>query len=164
MLFEDIAVGQQLPPVAKGPMSAAHLVRWSASMENWHRIHYDWRFATEHDKLPDLLVSGSWKQHVLIELLTSWAGETGWLHKLKFEFRGMTTVGAVLTAWGRVSSTESRGRFGIANVDIGLKDQDGVESSPGSAIVVVQRRGGPPIPYPFDPAALDGDLQVSGHR
>jgi len=156
MFFEDIAVGQELPAVAKPPMSTAHLVRWSASMENWHRIHYDWRFATEHDKLPDVLVSGSWKQHVMIELLTRWAGDSGWLYRMKFQFRGMTTVGAALTAWGRVASTSVRGKFGVVEVEIGMTDQEGVESSPGHAVVIVQRRDGPRLPYPFDPAVLGG--------
>ena len=55
--FEDVTVGQDIPNVVKGPMSTAHIMRWSSAMENWHRIHYDWKFATEHDKLPDVMVN-----------------------------------------------------------------------------------------------------------
>ena len=47
-------------------------MRWSAATENWHPLHFDWKYATEHDGLPDVLVSGSWKQHVLIQLLSDW--------------------------------------------------------------------------------------------
>ena len=61
----------------KGPITAAHLVRWAAAMENWHRIHFDWRYATAHDGLPDVVVNGSWKQHVLMQLVTDWVGEAG---------------------------------------------------------------------------------------
>jgi hydroxyacyl-ACP dehydratase HTD2-like protein with hotdog domain len=77
MYFEDIAVGDSLAPVVKGPMTTAHIMRWSAAMENWHRIHYDWRFATQHDGLPDVLVNGSWKQHVLVQLLKDGLGNNG---------------------------------------------------------------------------------------
>lgn len=154
MYFEDVSIGQDLPALRKGPMSAAHIVRWSASMENWHRIHYDWRFATEHDKLPDILVAGSWKQHVLAQLLADWVGDSGWLWKMKFQFRGMTVAGATLTAWGRVTGKEAKGDFGVVEVEVGLKDQKGVESTPGSAIAVLQRHGGPRVPYPFDPQQL----------
>lgn len=155
MYFEDIAIGQALPTLSKGPMSVAHIMRWSASMENWHRIHYDWRFATTHDKLKDVLVAGSWKQHVLVQLLNDWVGESGWVWKMKFQFRGMTVAGTTLTAWGRVVDKELRRDFGIVEVDVGLKDQEGVESSPGSAVAVLQRRDGPRVPCPFDPRVLN---------
>lgn len=154
MYFEDIVKGQELPKVKKGPMSTAHIVRWSASMENWHRIHYDWHYATKHDHLPNVLVNGSWKQHVLMQLLTDWAGESGWLYQMNFQYRGMNVPGDTLTAWGRVTDKEQRGDFGVVSVEMGLKDQNDRETSPGTAKVVVARRGGKPVPYPFDPALL----------
>jgi acyl dehydratase len=152
--FDDVVAGQELPTIRKGPMSTAHIMRWSASMENWHRIHYDWHYATGHDKLPNVLVNGSWKQHVLVQLLTDWVGETGWLWRMKFQYRGMNVPGDTLTAWGRVNSIERQGDFGLVHVEMGLKDQNGTESSPGSATVVLPRRGGSPVPYPFNPALL----------
>ncbi len=152
--FEDVSVGQDIPSVVKGPMSTAHIMRWSAAMENWHRIHYDWKFATEHDKLPDVVVNGSWKQHVLIQLLTDFAGERGWLWKIGFQFRGMNVPGDVLTAWGQVAATELRGDYGVVRLTIGLRNDKGAEGTPGTATVVLPRRGGPAVPYPFDPACL----------
>jgi acyl dehydratase len=152
--FDDISVGQDIPNVVKGPMSVAHVMRWSSAMENWHRIHYDWKFATQHDKLPDVVVNGSWKQHVLIQLLTDWAGERGWLWKTRFQFRGMNHPGDTITAWGRVTATERRGDFGVVQLEIGLRNDKGVEGTPGTATVVLPCRGGPAVPYPFDPACL----------
>jgi acyl dehydratase len=153
--FEDIAVGQDIPALVKGPMTTAHIVRWSAAMENWHRIHYDWHYATQHDRLPDVMVNGSWKQHIMIQLLFDWAGETGWPWKIDFKFRGMNVPGDTLTAWGRVTAKEERGAFGLVSLDIGLKNQRGDEGTPGTAAVVLQKRGGPPVPYPFEPAVLE---------
>lgn len=152
--FEDVAVGQDIPSIVKGPMSTAHLVRWCAAMENWHLIHFDWRYATQVDKLPDVMVNGTWKQNVMIQLVTDWVGESGWLWKTKFQFRGMNVPGDVLTAWGRVVSAEPRGAYGVVQLDIGLRNQKGEEGTPGTATVVLPRRGGPPVPYPFDPACL----------
>ena len=60
-IFDDIEIGQDIPTVEKGPMTTAHIMRWSAAMENWHRIHYDWKYATQHDGLPDVMVNGSWR-------------------------------------------------------------------------------------------------------
>src|SRR3982074_3246718 len=139
--FEDVAVGQDIPALVKGPMTTAHIVRWSAAMENWHRIHYDWHYATQHDKLPDVMVTGSWKQPVMIQLLFDWAGEAGWPWKIDFKFRGMNVPGDTLTAWGRVTAKEERGAFGLVSLDIGLKNQRGDEGTPGTASVVLQKRG-----------------------
>ena len=55
--FEDFYVGGKLAVLEKGPLTTAHLMRWSAAMENWHKIHYDKPFAIEHDKLPGLLIN-----------------------------------------------------------------------------------------------------------
>jgi hypothetical protein len=42
----------------------------------------------------------------------------------------------------------------VCDLDIGLRDQKGVETSPGTASVVLPRRDGPSVPYPFDPKVL----------
>jgi acyl dehydratase len=157
-LFEDVAVGDELPRLAKGPMSSSHIMRWSSAIENWHRIHYDWRYATEHDKLPDIMVNGSWKQHVVIQLLTDWAGETGWVWKTSFQFRGMNVPGETLSAWGQVTRAEDLGEFGLVELKIGLVNDKGEESTPGIAHVILPKRGGPPVPYPFEPGRVPGLL------
>ena len=54
--YEDVSVRDEITPLRKGPMTSMHLMRWSSAMENWHRIHYDLPFATEHEKLPGLLM------------------------------------------------------------------------------------------------------------
>ena len=87
--FDDVKVGDELTPVVKGPMSPAHIMRWSASSENWHRIHYDYPFSTGHDKNPGLLINGSWKQHLLAQMLDEWAGLEGWVAKICFQYRAM---------------------------------------------------------------------------
>ena len=50
--FEELRVGTELPTLVRGPLSAAHLMRWSAATENWHRIHYDQPYATQIESLP----------------------------------------------------------------------------------------------------------------
>ena len=64
--FEDVAVGDELPALVRGPLTSTHVMRWSAAIENWHRIHYDQPFAVGHDGLPGLLINGSFKQHLLV--------------------------------------------------------------------------------------------------
>jgi acyl dehydratase len=152
--FDDIEIGQAIPSLDKHTITPAHLVRWSAASENWHPMHFDWRYATVHDALPDVVVNGSWKQHVMIQLLTDWVGENGWLWTLELQFRGMNFPGDRLLGWGRVVSKARRGAYGVVGVDVGLRNQRDEEGTPGNALLVLRTRGGPPVPYPFDAACL----------
>ena len=69
LYFDDVTVGQQIAAIDKGTITTTHIMRWSAAIENFHRIHYDQAFATGHDKLPGVLINGSWKQHILIQMI-----------------------------------------------------------------------------------------------
>jgi acyl dehydratase len=146
--FATVKVGDELPELVRGPLSTMHLMRFSAAIENWHRIHYDERFAVEHEGLPGLVVSGSWKQHFVAQMVRSWLVPHGWLAGIGLQFRAPDVVGDTLTAWGRVTALEERGGFGVVRCDVGIRDQHGEESSPGWATAVLPLEDGP-VPYPF---------------
>ncbi|OLT12745.1 hypothetical protein BJF78_23655 [Pseudonocardia sp. CNS-139] len=145
-VLEELAAGQELPPLVSGPLLPPHLMRWSAAIENWHRIHYDHPYAIGHEGLPGLLVNGSWKQHFVVQLLRRWAGSTAWVWKVEFRFRAMNVAGETLTAWGRITDVRPAHDFGLVEVETGIVNGDGVESTPGTAHVLVPRRDGPAIP------------------
>jgi acyl dehydratase len=144
--LEDLAVGQRITGLTRGPLLPPHLMRWSASIENWHRIHYDVPFAVAHDGLPGLLINGSWKQHFVLQLLRSWAGTTGWVWRVDFQFRGMNVAGETLTAWGEITGLDDHGDLGVVELRTGIVNEDGTESTPGTARVVVPKAGGPALP------------------
>jgi len=147
--FEDFAVGMAIGPVAKGQITTAHIMRWSASVENWHRIHYDQRFATAHDGLPDVLINGSWKQHVLVQLMKDALGPDGWLWKIRFRYQRMDVAGDSITALGEAIATQEVDRLGFVTCRIRLENQRGEISTSGAALGVVKLRDGPDVPYPF---------------
>lgn len=135
--FDCVAVGDELQSLVCGPLTPLHLMRFSAAIENWHRIHYDERFATTHDGLPGLLVSGSFKQHIVAQMLRRWAGRDGWLVSVSLQFRRMNPVGDTLTIWGAVSDLDAQAEHGLVTCTIGVRNQDGLESSPGTARVAL---------------------------
>lgn len=145
--FASIKVGDELPDFSHGALTNVHVMRWSSAIENWHRIHYDYPFATEHDGLPGLMINGSWKQHFVIQMLREWAGPDAWVAKVSFQFRAMDVADATLTAWGKVTGTELRDGLGYVDVELGIRDENGKESTPGTAQVVfpVDRA----VPYPY---------------
>ena len=149
--YEDVELGGELPRLAKGPLTTAHLMRWSAAMENWHKIHYDRPFALGHEKLPGLLINGSLKQQFMLQLLKDWVGPGGWVWKVSFQFRAMNLVDETLSVWGRVSAKRDGPGYGLVDLELGIVNEENKESTPGAATVAVPYRGGSPVPYPFVP-------------
>jgi acyl dehydratase len=147
--FNDVKVGDELPTLTKGPMTTLHIMRWSAAMENWHRIHYDAPFAKEVDGLPDVLVNGSWKQQVLCQYIKDWTGRDGWLWKIRFQFRGMDPAGNTIIAAGKVTELAEHKGLGYALIDIYLTNQLDEKTTSGAAVAVLPIRGGKPVPFPF---------------
>jgi hydroxyacyl-ACP dehydratase HTD2-like protein with hotdog domain len=155
MEFESVNVGDALPPLAKGPLTSAHLMRWSAAMENWHKIHYDQPYAVGHDKLPGLMVNGSLKQQFILTHLKNWAGLEGWVWKVRFQFRAMDVAGTTLRCWAEVVKKTRLDDFGIVELKLGIKNEADRESTPGTALIALPFRGGKPVPYPFVPPATE---------
>ena len=153
MHFEAARGGDALPPLVKGPLTSVHLMRWSAAMENWHKIHYDKAFAIEHDKLPGILVNGTLKQQFIMQLLREWAGRNGWVWKVTFQFRAMNVENETLRMWGRVNAKRETPDFGLVDLDLGILNDQEKESTPGTAVVALPYRNGGPVPYPFVPPA-----------
>lgn len=147
--FEDLEVGFELPSLERGPLSTAHLMRWSAATENWHRIHYDYPYATKVEGLPDLLVSGNWKQQFLTELISSWLEPDGWLISISFQFRAMNVRGQTLSAWARITDLSTWNGYGIVRLELGITNEYREESTPGLAVGIVPLAGGETVPYPF---------------
>lgn len=151
LCFDDVEIGHEMQPLVRGPLTTMHQMRWSAAMENWHRIHFDETFATAHDKLPGLLIAGSLKQQFIVQLLKDWAGRTGWVWKVDFQFRSMNVVNETLRAWGKVTGKERTADYGLVTLDVGILNDKDKESTPGKATVALPYKGGKPVPYPFVP-------------
>jgi acyl dehydratase len=93
----------ELPALRKGPWTSAHLVRWCAAQQNWDRIHYDQAYAQREAGLPERLVNGALKQHLLAQFVER-ALPAGWLVRLDFRFSGPDFVGDTLEVRGHVTS------------------------------------------------------------
>ncbi|HUI13538.1 MAG TPA: acyl dehydratase [Xanthobacteraceae bacterium] len=150
--FDDVAAATAIPELAKGPLSEPILMRWSAAIENWHRIHYDRDFAISHDKLPNLAINGTLKQQFVVQCLRRWAGPAGWLWKVSFQFRALNLVGETLRIWARISDKRELADYGLVDLELGILNDVDRESTPGTAVVALPYRNrGAGVPYPFVP-------------
>ena len=147
--WEDVLEDQQLPDYCIGPITSTHIFRWSAAIENWHRIHYDKEFAVGHDKLPDVLMQGSWKQSIIPQYLKDWVLPEGWVWKASFQHRAMLVPGDLLTVWGRVIRKYDTEDLVYVDLEVGIKNQADTESCPGFATVLLPFKDGRKVPYPF---------------
>lgn len=148
--IDDVEIRSCIGTLDKGVMSTVHIMRWSAAVENFHRIHYDYRFATGHDKLPDVLINGSWKQHVLVQLVNDSLGPGGWLWKIKFRYKKMDVAGDSIRARAEVVAKQIVEGMGFVTLRVVLTDQHDRVSTAGYAIGVLPVRGGAAVPYPFE--------------
>ncbi len=155
LYFDDVEVGQELPSFVIGPMTTTHAFRWSAAIENWHRIHYDQDFAVYHDGLPNVLIHGSWKQSIMPRYLKDLCLPDGWMWKVSFQHRAMIVPGDTITCWATVNKKYELDELGFVDLGVGMRLQNDIETCPGVATIVLPIRGGRPVPYPFVPPNPD---------
>ncbi len=139
MHFDAFEQGAALEEFTRGPFTTAHIFRWSAAIENLHRIHYDWRYATGHDGLDDVVINGSLKQHLLIDAITRWAGSDGFLSKLEVSFRSPNYCGETLTVFGCIKAKRDHGSCREIELDVGIRNEKGATGTAGTATLVFRR-------------------------
>ena len=149
--YEDVHEGMKLPSLEIGPWTVAHIVRWCAAQENWERQHIDFKYATEHEGLPDVVANGNWRKHVMARLFKDWAGRGGWLWKLFMRYSGMQFPGDVFHVGATVTGKREFDGCGFVEVRGGMRNQEGRETTPTTAVMVLPLRQGGEVPYPFVP-------------
>lgn len=157
------ANGDVLRPLRKGRFTSAHLVRWSAAMENWEKIHYDETFARDVAKLPERVINGSLKQHFLAQFLCEAFDGRGWVWRIDYQFRGMDLVGQALEVRGRVVALEETARHVFVTVEAAIANLDtGAANTTASGVVVLARDGAPlaSLDGVDPPPALRSDLDA----
>lgn len=148
--YDDVQVGQELPRYIRR-RSVVEMQRWSITMENTHRVHYDYPHATNVDKLPGVLFHGSWRLSIVAAWLKNWALPDGWLWKYSFQVRAMVVANETTILWGKVRDKRMVDGLGLVDVQFGIIGESAGEGAPGTATVVLPVRGGRPVPYPFVP-------------
>jgi len=149
--FADLKGGQDIPSVHVGPWSTSHILRYCAATENWERQHTDYPYATQHDKLPNVMGNGGWRKYLFSRLFREWAGYSGWLWKLQTRYTRIHFPGDRLEIWGRVVEKLEEGGQGLVVLEGGIRNQKGEETSPARAVVALPLEPGGEIKLPFTP-------------
>lgn len=147
-----------LPPLSP----PAPFVR-TTGLANWNRyaavndefidIHMDAE-AARAVGMPDVFGMGNLRVAYLHGLLHGWLDGGGDIVSFRCEFRGLNLKGDTLTCHAEITGEREVDGHHLVDVDLGVTNQDGVETTPGSATVV--RFDGPasmpPLPEPAQPS------------
>lgn len=127
-----------LPPAVTEPYTSAHLVRWCAAQQNWDKIHYDLAYTREFGGLPERLINGALKQHLLVRYLVDAFDASARIVRLNYSFAGPDFVGEHLELRGRVLRTEQVGDRSFAHVELEIRNpRQGKATTTGSAILLL---------------------------
>jgi len=146
--YEDVQEGMDIPHFDRGPIETPDILRFSEAVENFERLHHDYKWCIENG-FPDVLVNGPIKQAMLSTMLTTWIGGGGFLKKLACQHRGMDVPGNSLTARGKVTKKHEEDGLGYVECDVWVENQNAERTCYGAALVVLPLRSGTQVPIEF---------------
>ena len=103
IFFDDVAVGDEIPPREYGPLTIVDTVRWAGLQENWQHLHYDRDHVRQHNGLRTFIASGAYRQALLLRMLTDWIGPRGWLKKISVRHTFSTFEGDIMRFSARIA-------------------------------------------------------------
>ena len=125
--FEDVSVGEELPPLHK-QIDLPRMMAYGAATWDFIRVHYDADHVRELG-FPGPFVDGQMLGAFLAQHVQDWAGPGAFLRKLGFRNRAMVYPGDSLTCRGVVTGAYREGDDnevpGLAECELWIENQRG---------------------------------------
>ena len=128
--------------------------RYAAVNDEFIDIHMD-PDAARAVGMPDAFGMGNLRIAYLHNLLHGWLDGDGDVVEFRCEFRGLNFRGDTLTCHGTTTGERTVDGLRLVDVELGVTNQDGVETTPGAA-TIVRFDGAPAMPPPPPPAQPSG--------
>ena len=139
--FEDVTVGDAIPPREHGPLTIVDTVRWAGLQENWQHLHYDRDHVREHNGLKTFIASGAYRQALLMRMLTDWIGPRGWLRKISVRHTYSTFEGDMMRFGGRIVEKSMDASDAAVICVLQGANQDDQKILTGRCTLILPRRG-----------------------
>jgi len=123
MYFEDVAVGQEVPPLRRR-MGLAALVAYAAATWDFHRYHYDAEYVRSLG-LRAPFVDGQMFGALLAKQLMDWAGPDAFLRRLAFRNRSLVYAGEQVVCQGKVAEKRVEGGLHLVACTLSVTGEDG---------------------------------------
>jgi len=124
----------EVPPFVR-TTGLANWNRYAAVNDEFIDIHMDDESARAVG-MPGVFGMGNLRIAYLHNLLADWLGDDGDITELRCEFRGLNLKGDVLTCSAAVADEGELDGLRCSTLDLSVRNQDDVETTPGSATVV----------------------------
>jgi hypothetical protein len=150
LYWEDVETGSEIPPLPKTATSQM-LVKWAGASGDFNPLHYEDTFA-ETQGVGKPITHGQLKRAWLVQLMTDWIGDQGFLKKFSCQFRAMdypTLMKSITepadetpTNWckGRVINKGIEEGQHYIECEIWVENQKGEKTTPGTAVVILPSR------------------------
>ncbi|SJZ32347.1 Acyl dehydratase [Enhydrobacter aerosaccus] len=133
--FDDIKVGDALPPLKLPPISRHQLALYCGGSGDHNPIHVDIDFAKKFG-FKDVFAHGMLSMAFLGRLVTSWVPQTH-LRRLGTRFTSITWVGDVITVTGKVTGKREEGGQKLVDLEVKCTNQNGQDTLQGEATVAL---------------------------
>jgi acyl dehydratase len=155
LYFEAVRLGEELPPLTKGPVDRVQLARYAGASGDFNPVHVDEVYARSLG-MPSVYAPGMLVMGILGQLVSDWS-RGAQLRKYQVRFSKIVWPGDTVVAKGRVMERwGDNGRY-FAEADLWAENQKGELVLRGSALVQLfysaddenrQRSGQPPLVVP----------------
>ena len=136
--FEDVNVGDGLPPLVTGPIQQIQLTRYAGASGDFNPIHQDSEFARAAG-MGDVFAHGMLSMGFVAQSLTDWAG-AGTVRKISVRFTGLVRLKDIVTCQGRVLAKSSKDGLRLCELEIWAENQKGEKVVTGKATLALAAR------------------------
>jgi acyl dehydratase len=136
--FDDVKVGDELPPLVKGPIAQIQLTRYAGASGDFNPIHQDEAFARAAG-MGGVFAHGMLSMGFVAQAVTDWAG-AGRVRKLGVRFAALVRPGDTVTCRGRVMATSQKDGVNLVELDVWAENQRGEKVVTGKATVALPAR------------------------
>jgi acyl dehydratase len=136
--FDDVKVGDELPPLVKGPIAQIQLTRYAGASGDFNPIHQDEAFARAAG-MGGVFAHGMLSMGFVAQAVTDWAG-AGRVRKLGVRFAALVRPGDTVTCRGRVVATSQKDGVNLVELDVWAENQRGEKVVTGKATVALPAR------------------------
>jgi len=136
--FDDVKVGDELPPLVKGPIQQIQLTRYAGASGDFNPIHQDDEFAKAAG-MGGVFAHGMLSMGFVGQVVTDWAG-AGQVRKLGVRFAGLVRLKDTVTCRGRVLAKSSKDDVNLVDLAVWAENQKGDKVVTGTATVALPTR------------------------
>ena len=140
--FEDVEVGQAMPPLSKGPLEQIQLTRYAGASGDFNPIHQDDAFAKAAG-MGGVFAHGMLSMGFVAQSVTDWVG-VGTVKKISVRFAGLVRLGDVITCRGAVVAkrpAKNGHEDNLVDLELIAENQKGEKVVTGKATVALLPRG-----------------------